>query len=566
VEFQRYFQRVPAQFVLAFGGLIALAPGSFCQQATGPRFYPDDPICCTPRPVNIPSIESRKTDMLFDFIYNTWARPPVTSAPSGAVNTLGEALDSEWFTNRHGRRRMTAPELKQGPGENRPPQPPFTVVGAKLDGVTPGFRMRDVNNRLYFVKPDPLSNPEMATASDAIGSRFFYALGYNTPENYLIQIRPDQIKIGKDATRVGDSGKPRPMSMKDIEAILWKMPRTGDGTYRMLASLAVDGKPLGPFRYEKARTDDPNDLVPHEQRRDLRGLFVFCAWLNHTDAKSINSLDALVESNGVKFVRHYLIDFGALFGSDSDMPKNARFGNAYVIPTGSEVAHGILDLGLKPKAWEKAKNPHIKAIGRFNAEAFDPEAWVSNYPNQAFEQRSPEDEYWAAKQVMAFTDADIRALVETGKYSDPQATEYLTKTLSTRRDKIGRAFFSNVLPLDEFTVANGNLEFVDLAARYNFFPPRKYVVKWFGFDNQTGQLQGALSGSETNTLPPAWASLAEGGYIAAQITAGGATDSTKSVRVFLRKSRGEGKVVGIERTWAPRVSQQQTKSAANKKG
>ena len=237
---------------------------------------------------------------------------------------------------------MTAPELKQGPGENRPPQPPFTVVGAKLDGVTPGFRMRDVNNRLYFVKPDPLSNAEMATASDAIGSRFFYALGYNTPENYLIQIRPDQIKIGKDATRVGDSGKPRPMSMKDIEAILWKMPRTGDGTYRMLASLAVDGKPLGPFRYEKARTDDPSDLVPHEQRRDLRGLFVFCAWLNHTDAKSINSLDALVESNGVKFVRHYLIDFGALFGSDSDMPKNARFGNAYVIPTQKEVHEEIV--------------------------------------------------------------------------------------------------------------------------------------------------------------------------------------------------------------------------------
>ena len=52
------------------------------------------------------------------------------------------------------------------------------------------------------------------------------------------------------------------MSMEYIEAILWKMPRTGDGTYRMLASLAVDGKPLGPFRYEKARTDDPNDRAP----------------------------------------------------------------------------------------------------------------------------------------------------------------------------------------------------------------------------------------------------------------------------------------------------------------
>lgn len=565
MDIQRYFQRLPTQFVLAFAGLIALPPDGLSQKSAGPRFYPDDPICCAPKPVNNPSIESRKTDTLFDFIYSSFVHGPLTLKTSGGVNTLGEVLDSDWYINRHGRRRMSTAELKQGPGESHPPEPPFTVVGAKLDGITPGFRMRDKNNRLYFVKPDPLSNPEMATAADVIGSRFFHALGYNAPENYLVDIRPGEIKIGPDATRVGESGKERPIRMKDISAILWKMPRTREGAYRMLASLAVNGKPLGPFRYENTRSDDPNDLVPHQERRDLRGLFVFCAWLNHTDAKSINSLDALVETDGVKHVRHYLIDFGSAFGSDSDMPKNARFGNRYIIPTKSEIVHGIVDLGLKPTAWEKAKNPHIRAIGRINAEAFDPEAWVPNYPNQAFDQRLPDDEYWAAKQVMAFTDADIRAIVETGKYTDPQATEYLTKILKERRDKIGRTYFAKVLPLDEFTVANGNLQFVDLAARHNFFPPRKYAVKWFEFDNQSGQLQGALSGSDTAALPPAWANLPEGGFIAAEITAEGAKDGTKIVRVFLRKSRGEGKVVGIERTFAPPpISQQQTKSATKK--
>jgi len=437
-------------------------------------------------------------------------------------------------------------------------------VGAKLDGITPGFQMRDKNNRLYFVKPDPLSNPEMATAADVIGSRFFYALGYNTPENYLVHIKPEEISVGKDATRVGDSGKPRPMRKKDIEGILWKMPQAGDGSYRMLASLAVDGRPLGPFRYEETRSDDPNDLVPHQQRRDLRGLFVFCAWLNHTDAKSINSLATLVESNGVKYVRHYLIDFGSAFGSDSDTAKNARFGNGYIIPTAAEVGRGIADLGLIPKPWEMAKNPHLPAIGRIDAESFNPETWVPNYPNPAFDQRLPDDEYWGAKQVMAFSDADIRAIVETAKYSDPRATEYLTKTLIGRRDKIGRAYFSKVLPLEEFKVSNGSLQFVDLGVRYNFSPPRKYVVKWFGFDNSSGQLQGALSGSETATLPPGWATLPEGGYIAAQIATEDAKDAVKIVKVFLRKSGREAKVVGVERTWAPQVSQRPV-NTANKK-
>ena len=111
------------------------------------------------------------------------------------------------------------------------------------------------------------------------------------------------------------------------------MPLLPDGSFRVTASLAIPGKDLGPFRYEGTRSDDPNDLIPHEDRRDLRGLFVFCAWLNHTDAKAANSFNALVQEDGVSFVRHYLIDFGSAFGSDGDAAKDARFGNEYQIPT-----------------------------------------------------------------------------------------------------------------------------------------------------------------------------------------------------------------------------------------
>src|SRR6185295_12899210 len=88
-----------------------------------------------------------------------------------------------------------------------------------------------------------------------------------------------------------------------------------DGSYRVIASKALEGVPLGGFRFHDTRPDDPNDIVPHEHRRELRAYGVFAAWLNHVDAKAINSLDTLVSENGRHVVRHYLLDFGSALGS-----------------------------------------------------------------------------------------------------------------------------------------------------------------------------------------------------------------------------------------------------------
>ena len=62
-----------------------------------------------------------------------------------------------------------------------------------------------------------------------------------------------------------------------------------------LQAFYISGEPVGPFKYYGRRADDPNELSAHEHLRVLRGLYVFAAWLNHTDAKSLNSLDVVVE-------------------------------------------------------------------------------------------------------------------------------------------------------------------------------------------------------------------------------------------------------------------------------
>lgn len=493
--------------------LFVLAAAAFAQ---APHFYPDDPIARAPKPLPARNITVEDPDEFYDFIWQTVRPPEPADKPAGAVNTLGEVLESEWYTYRHSRVRMTPEELKRGPGNSRPPVPPFVVVGAKTDGITPGFRMTDSKGNLFFVKPDPRSALELATSAEVVGSRFFYALGYNTVENYILHLKPGDLSISPKATVAGINGKPRPMRNSDIERIKLRMARDKDGALRVVASLAAPGKVVGPFLYEYTRSDDPNDVVPHQDRRDLRALRVFCAWLNHTDAKAQNSLDVIVEDNGVPYVKHFLIDFGSILGSDSDMRKDARFGHEYIVPLPyTKVPKKMAQFGFAPEPWETARYPKDKAVGRIESKIFDPETWRSNYPNPAFNRMRPDDAYWAAKQVMAFTDADIRTLVESGEYLKSETVDYLTRVLIERRDKIGRTYFNKVLAIDNFRLEGEALRFDDLAVKHGFAAPREF------FQTMTAQ----------------------GQFQAHRIYEKGKPE--KAVTVYVVGT----KVVGVDRTW-----------------
>jgi hypothetical protein len=56
-----------------------------------------------------------------------------------------------------------------------------------------------------------------------------------------------------------------------------------------------------------------------------------------------------------------------------------------------------------------------------------------------------------------------------------------------RRDKIGKAFFAKVLPLDLFTVRNGELAFEDLAQKHGLGTTGLLKVSWSRFDDETEQ-------------------------------------------------------------------------------
>jgi hypothetical protein len=531
---------------LAFAILATPAFG----QAAPKKFYADDPLLREPRPHPVQKVAHRDVDDLYDFLENSFVTPrretrggKYAPHPALDVNTLGEVPDNAWYTSRHYYRRMSLEELKRGPGDSTPPaKGTWRLIAAKTNGVTPGFVIEDERKNRYVLKLDPPDFPELASSADVIGSKALYALGYNTPENYIVHFRRENLEIGEGVQWRGTGGKKQPLTARILDAMFKPQPKDSEGFYRGVASRYIAGELVGPFKYAGMRTDDPNDTIPHENRRMLRGLNVFAAWLNHHDTKAVNTIDSVVNEDGLRYLKHYLLDFGDILGSDGVHPKYAWSGNEYTIDTRASLV-GMVTFGFNVPRWARADYPKIRGVGLVDFRSFDPIAWKPNYPNPAFLMMDSADAFWAAKQVASFTDDEIRALVETGEYTDPRAADWITECLIKRRDKIADAWFSRVLPLDKFRVVDGKLAFEDLGQSSDAGASREYSVQWASYDNSGAAT--ALTGAAGRQVPPLRAGTE---YLAATIGCAGPSDSCPGpLTVYLRPRGSALEVVWVDR-------------------
>jgi hypothetical protein len=345
-------------------------------------------------------------------------------------------LPSTWWQPRLGFRSVTVEQMLAGPGTGKGPAPGrWKLTSAKTQGITPGFNMKDSNGDKFVIKFDPPSNPELGSTTDVIGAYLFWAAGYNVPDNAVAYFHPDSLDIDEEATYKDALGRERPFKRDLLDEMLKRAARLPDGRFRVLASRYLKGKPLGPFKYQGRRGDDPEDLIPHELRRELRGLWVLCAWVNHADSRGPNSLDMWVEDGGRSFVRHYLIDFASILGSSAIGPRSPVTGTEYYVDYGV-ISRQLATAGLAPFDWEDTVDPNLKSVGMVESKEFDPEGWRPDYPNPAFDERTERDMRWGAKILAGFTDDHIRAAVAAAKYSDPRASAYVTRVLIERRDKL----------------------------------------------------------------------------------------------------------------------------------
>ena len=442
--------------------------------------------------------------------------------------------------------------MQRGPNDDQGPAPGKWMVSRKANGVSPGFTITDSRGRRYFLKFDPPKYPELGTATEVIVTRLFHALGYWVPQTTIGTLRREDLVIGDDAQVRTPGGGRRSMRQSDINEQLGRAHRNPDGTYRIVAGEAAPGTPLEGFKYEGTRSDDPNDVISHEDRRELRGLRVFSAWVNHTDAKAINSLDTLISEGGRSRVRHHLIDFNAALGSAGIGPRDYRDGYEYIAETGP-AGPALFGFGFVIRPWMTIDYPRYRGIGRFEAERFVPEKWRPRVPNPAYVRSRPDDTFWAARKLMGMSEELIRAAVHAGQLTDPAAEKFLADALIERRAKIGKAWLSAINPIvDPALTPDGILTFGNAAVANGFAPaPGGYAAVWHLYENDSG---AATRLGETTALGPQLESItipAGAAFIRVDIRAtdpDAALDSwTKPVHVYFRRSGAGWQLVGFDR-------------------
>ena len=535
----------------------AFALAGFRATATTDAFRTDDPLAREPESQDASRVQPWTIDLFIDLATNLFGEPgdQSTAVRAGNVNTIDEVPDSSWFTNRIVQRPVAIDEAVRGPQSGAPPADgTWTVVGSKEVGIAPGFTIEDRTGETWFISFDARDYPEAATGAILVANRIFWTLGYWMGENVLTRVRPEQVVIGDTATVKPMSGVVRRMRAADLDAIWKRAARSADGSFRAVAARQLPGRPLGGFRYHGTRPDDPNDVVAHEHRRELRALKVFGAWTNLVDLKAGNTLDVLITGQGPGRVRHYLQDVGSTFGTGALAPREFDEGWEHLFE-GDLLWKRLVSLGFLIPPWQTVPYKERPAIGRFEGTHFDPLEWRPRVPTAALRHAQPDDLFWAARRVMAFSNEMITALAKSGMYSDPAEALHLAEVLIQRRNKIGAAYLNSMSPLVDFSLSPaGRLSFVNaaVAAGVATDPKGGYRASWARYDNATGELTAigdarTFSGGFVDT--PERLPQAEGSFVCVRVTPlEPPHESWRQVRAYFRRTTNGWKLVGLDRS------------------
>ncbi len=441
---------------------------------------------------------------------------------------------------------------------------------AKPNGANPGFIIEAPTGTRYLLKFDSLDEPERATTADVLGSILYWAAGFHTPCNRIIYFEPSILSIREGATaEIG--GEDVPMTMEMLLPALERAPRDAAGRLRASASRFLPGRPIGPWRYEGTRDDDPNDVVDHQERRELRGAFVLAGWLNHFDSREQNTLAIWRSEEGSGdrgYVEHYYIDWGDCLGSQWSINGiSRRLGYSSYF----DFRHFLEDfvtLGTIPRRWHHAEVGH-DIWGYFRGDDFVPDRYRPGYPNPAFNRATERDNAWMTRIVARMRPELIDAALDATRMQNTDARAALREILLARRDLILNRWLTRLSPLAHPTLSRSaaggaRLCATDLAVASCIvaFDARPYWTRAYVHDAAGGDVELLDRPSMVRhapdqvcaTLPSVRASAEEPAYLIVDIAAadrdesGRPEDDAPPLRVHLYQLDAETyRIVGVER-------------------
>jgi hypothetical protein len=442
-------------------------------------------VSCAPVEYVSPLIWDGTDNLVFRPLAEVWAFRASTDAVN--ANSFDEVADSSWFTNRIGTHPLPMDELLRGacrPEElldpDKEPDGAWVVDHGKTNGSSLGFRV-NVRGRKYLFKVDT-DAPERPSAASVIGAAAYQAVGFNTSCEQIVYIRPALLKLKPGLKVQANFGGARDFDQAALDHILSLAPKK-DGLLRFQASAWLPGSLIGPFQYTGMRRDDPNDAIPHEDRRELRGGRVLAAWLDHFDAREQNSMDSWIAAEkgapdaSPGHVVHYYLDTSDCLGSAWDWePITRRLGYSYVADW-SDIARDFVTLGIPLRPWDRVKRvPGHESFNYFDIPNFEPDRWKNEYANPAFDRMTERDAAWMARILAHFSQDRVLALASMGRFSAPSTTAYLADVLEGRLERILERYLTRLSPIaDAHMEGPDRLCGVDLAEMRGLRDPLQFT-------------------------------------------------------------------------------------------
>ncbi|MBK7580573.1 MAG: hypothetical protein IPI67_10250 [Myxococcales bacterium] len=398
------------------------------------------------RPIAVP----RRTPFVEAFyLSDVFLRRPLVDALDAErfpfardVSSLDEVPPSAWFAPLP----LEPRAFERAYAVDGPPVAPVRVEG----GSNPK-RLFDARGREYRIVTDHRGLPEVDTAAQLIASRLVRAIGYLTPEAWLVD--------PKDLGLVGVGGASAPLWV----AVRWPL-----------------GANLGPTDMTYTRSDDPNDRIAHRDRRTLRALGVVAAWLDLRELGPTRLVDAYVGAPGRGHVRHFVVGLHDALGAAALAPSHSH--ETAVGPVRGSTVENLFTLGLRRPA-ERRANPArtLRVLSPVVNTHYE-----LGHPYEPVNRLLASDGYWIAKRLEQIPSALLKESVRAAEFSAPELERHVLHALEARRRKLVSYWFAQVTPCEVESVHGRTLTFTDRALRARLESPAitRYEVRFLGEDGR----------------------------------------------------------------------------------